>query len=72
MKHWKSQTVLLAKLETHLNELAGDGYEIFGLYPVMLSVGTEDDITTFLVVAHKELDYMGKEMTQLEVEATEQ
>ncbi len=72
MKQWKAQTVLLGKLEDHLNELARDGYDVFGLYPVMLSVGADDDITTFLVVAKKSLDFIGKEMAQLEAEVTEQ
>ena len=45
---------------------------IFGLYPVMLAIGADDEITTFLVVAKKGLDYMGKEMAQLETEVTEQ
>ncbi len=72
MKHWKAQTVRLDHLEDHLNQLARDGYEIFGLYPVMLAIGAEEDITTFLVVAKKGLDYMGKEVAQLETEVTEQ
>ncbi len=72
MKHWKAQTVRLDKLEDHLNQLARDGYEIFGLYPVMLAIGGDDEITTFLVVAKKGLDYIEKEMAQLEVEATAQ
>ena len=72
MKQWKAQTVLLGKLEDYLNELARDGYDVFGLYPVMLSVGADDDITTFLVVAKKSLDFIGKEMAQLEAEVTEQ
>ncbi len=72
MKRWKAQTVLIDKLEGHLNELAGDGYDVFGLYPVMLSVEGDEEITTFLVVAKKSLDYLGKEMAQLEAEATEQ
>ena len=72
MKHWKAQTVRLDHLEAQLNQLARDGYEIFGLYPVMLAIGADDEITTFLVVAKKGLDYMGKEMAQLESEVTEQ
>jgi len=38
----------------------------------MLAIGADDEITTFLVVSKKGLDYMGKEMAQLEAEATEQ
>ncbi len=72
MKHWKAQTVRLDKLEDHLNQLAREGYEVFGLYPVMLAIGADDEITTFLVVAKKGLDYLGKEMAQLEAEATKQ
>ncbi len=72
MKHWKAQTVRLDHLEAHLNQLARDGYEVFGLYPVMLAIGADDEITTFLVVAKKGLDYMGKEMAQLETEVMEQ
>ncbi len=30
MKQWKAQTVLVDKLEDHLNELAGGGYDVFG------------------------------------------
>jgi hypothetical protein len=72
MKHWKAQTVRLDHLEAHLNQLARDGYDLYGLYPVMLAIGADDEITTFLVVAKKGLDYMGKEMAQLESEVTEQ
>ncbi len=72
MKQWKAQTVLVDKLEDHLNELAGGGYDVFGLYPVMLAIGGDEEITTFLVVAKKSLDYIGKEMAQLESETREQ
>ena len=72
MQHWKAQTVRLDHLEAHLNQLARDGYQVFGLYPVMLAVGSDDEITTFLVVAKKGLDFMGKEMAQLEAEVREQ
>ena len=72
MKHWKAQTVRLDHLEAHLNQLARDGYDLYGLYPVMLAIGADDEITTFLVVAKKGLDYIEKELGQLEVEATEQ
>ncbi len=72
MKYWKAQTARLDKLEDHLNQLANDGYEIFGLYPVIVPVGGDETLTTFLVVAKKGLDYMGKEMAQLEAEATKQ
>ncbi len=72
MKYWKAQTARLDKLEDHLNQLAQDGYEIFGLYPVIVPVGGDEELTTFLVVAKKGLDYIGKEMAQLEAEATKQ
>jgi hypothetical protein len=72
MKHWKAQTVRLDQLEDHLNQLAQDGYEPFGLYPVMVPVGGDETLTTFLVVARKGLDYLSKELAELEVEATEQ
>jgi len=72
MKQWKAQTVRLDKLEAHLNQLAQAGYEIFGLYPVVVPVGGDEKLITFLVVAKKGLDYIGKEMAQLEAEATEQ
>ncbi len=72
MKHWKAQTIRLDHLEAHLNQLARDGYEIFGLYPVMLAIGADDEITSFLVVAKKGLDHLGKEMAQLEAEVREQ
>ena len=72
MKHWKAQTVRLDHLEAHLNQLARDGYEVYGLYPVMLAIGADDEITTFLVVARKGLDYLSQELAELEVEATEQ
>ncbi len=72
MKYWKAQTARLDKLEDHLNQLAQDGYEIFGLYPVIVPVGGDEELTTFLVVAKKSLDYIGKEIAQLEAEATKQ
>ncbi len=72
MKYWKAQTARLDKLEDHLNQLANDGYEIFGLYPVIVPVGGDEELTTFLVVAKKSLDYIGKEIAQLEAEATKQ
>ena len=72
MKYWKAQTVRLDKLEDHLNQLAQDGYEIFGLYPVIVPVGGDEELTTFLVVAKKSLDYIGKEMAQLEAETRKQ
>ncbi len=72
MKRWRSQTVRLDQLEDHLNQLAQDGYEPFGLYPVIVPVGGDEELTTFLVVAKKGLDYMRKEMAQLETEVTEQ
>ena len=72
MKHWKAQTARLDKLEDYLNLLNQDGYEIFGLYPVIVPVGGDETLTTFLVVSHKDLDYIGKELAQLEVKATEQ
>ncbi len=72
MKHWKARTVRLDKLEDHLNQLAQDGYEIFGLYPVIVPGGGDEQLTTFLVLAKKGLDYIEKEMAQLEAEATEQ
>ena len=72
MKQWKAQTVRLDQLEDHLNQLAHGGYELFGLYPVIVPVGGDETLTTFLVVAKKGLDFLGKEMAELEVEATEQ
>ncbi len=72
MKYWKAQTARLDKLEDHLNQLANDGYEIFGLYPVIVPVGGDEELTTFLVVAKKSVDYIGKEMAHLEAEATKQ
>lgn len=72
MKKWKAQTVLLEKLEDHLNQLAVDGYDLFGLYPVMLPIAGDESRTTFLVVAKKTLDYLEKEMAQLDVETREQ
>ncbi len=72
MKRWRAQTVRLDQLEDHLNQLAQDGYELFGLYPVLVPVGGDEKLTTFLVVARKSLDYIGKEIAELEVEATEQ
>lgn len=72
MKRWKARTVRLDQLEDHLNQLAQDGYDIFGLYPVIVPVGGDESLTTFLVVARRGLDYIGKEMAELEVEATEQ
>jgi hypothetical protein len=72
MKYWKARTVRLDNLEDHLNQLAQDGYEVFGLYPVIVPVGGDEQLTTFLVLAKKGLDYIGKEIAQLEAEATEQ
>ncbi len=72
MKYWKARTVRLDNLEDHLNQLAQDGYEVFGLYPVIVPVGGDEQLTTFLVLAKKALDYIEKEMAQLEAEATEQ
>ena len=72
MKQWKAQTVRLDHLEDHLNQLAHDGYEPFGFYPVIVPVGGDETLTTFLVVARKGLDYLSQELAELEVEATEQ
>ncbi len=72
MKQWKAQTVRLDQLEDHLNQLAQGGYEPFGLYPVMVPVGGDEELTTFLVVAKKGLDFISKELAELEVEAMEQ
>ncbi len=72
MKYWKAQTVRLDQMEDHLNQLAQGGYEPFGLYPLMAPVGGDEALTTFLVVAKKSLDYIGKEMAQLEAESREQ
>jgi hypothetical protein len=72
MKHWKAQTVRLDQLEDHLNQLDQEGYELFGLYPVIVPVGGDETLTTFLVVARKGLGYLSKELAELEVEATEQ
>jgi len=72
MKYWKAQTVRLDQMEDHLNQLAQGGYEPFGLYPVMVPVGGDEASTTFLVVAKKGLDYLSKELAELEVGATEQ
>ncbi len=72
MKKWNAQTVRLDRLEDHLNQLDADGYEIFSLYPVMLPIGGDKRLTTFLVVAKRTSQYIEKEMAQLEVEAREQ
>ena len=72
MKRWRSQTVRLDQLEDHLNRLAEDGYELFGLYPLIVPVGGDEKLTTFLVVARRSVDYIGREIAELETEVTEQ
>ncbi len=72
MKKWNAQTVRLDRLEDHLNQLSADGYEIYGLYPVLLPIGGAAKLTTFLVVASRSVDYVEKEIAQLEAEATKQ
>ena len=72
MKKWNAQTVRLDRLEDHLNQLSADGYEIFSLYPVLLPIGGDAKLTTFLVVANKNVDYVEKEKAQLGTEVTQQ
>ncbi len=72
MKKWNAQTVRLDRLEDHLNQLSADGYEIFSLYPVMLPIGGDAKLTTFLVAASRSVDYVEKEIAQVATEATRQ
>ncbi len=72
MKKWNAQTVRLDRLEDHLNQLSADGYEIYGLYPVMMPIGGDAKLTTFLVAASKSVDYIEKEVAQLGTEVTQQ
>ncbi len=72
MKKWSADTVRLDRLEGHLNQLSADGYEIYGLYPVMLPIGGDAKLTTFLVVASRSVDYVEKEKAQLGTEVTQQ
>ncbi len=72
MKKWSADTVRLDRLEGHLNQLSADGYEIYGLYPVMLPIGGDAKLTTFLVAASKSVDYIEKEIAQVDTEATSQ
>ena len=72
MKKWNAQTVRLDRLEDHLDQLSADGYEIFSLYPVLLPIGGDAKLTTFLVVAHRNVDYVEKEIAQLGTEVTQQ
>ncbi len=72
MKKWSADTVRLDRLEGHLNQLSADGYEIYGLYPVMLPIGGDAKLTTFLVAASKRVDYIEKEIAQVKTEAATQ
>ena len=71
MKKWNAQTVRLDRLEDHLDQLSADGYEIFSLYPVLLPIGGDAKLTTFLVVANRTVDYVEKEKAQLGTEVTQ-
>ena len=72
MKKWSAQTVRLDRLEDHLNQLSAEGYEIYGLYPVMMPIGGDAKLTTFLVAASRSVDYVEKEIAQVDTEATRQ